>query len=383
MTEKLYYENAYTREFTASVKCVSFDESSYAVVLDKTAFFPEEGGQSADTGRIGEAAVLDVKEKNGIIFHYVDRPVELGEVLKCEVNFEERFEKMQCHTAEHIISGTFKRLYGLDNVGFHLGKNEVTMDINGVLTRDDLDRVELLANKAVFDNIPVTAYFPSSDELLMLEYRSKLELTENVRIVRIGDIDICACCAPHVSSTGEIGIIKLLDFEKHKGGLRIYMAAGYRALTDYKQKYANVRRISAMLCEPQETVADGVDRQIKETDRLRSELKSSRLELARLRAEQVAKTDGNHIVLFDGMSNDELREFCNCAHKKVGGILLALSGEDGEFRYAICSERKDLQAIVKNMNTYLGGRGGGRGILAQGTLYSSRGSIEEFFASVI
>ena len=218
MTEKLYYVDAYIKDFSAKVIDVVTDSRGIALVLDRTAFFPEEGGQSADTGYISDSSVLDVKERDGVIYHYVDKTLDVGTEAVCHINFDERFEKMQCHTAEHIISGAIHRLFGLDNVGFHLGKEEVTMDVNGYVTREQLDEVEMIVNRAVFDNVAVKTYFPSSRELTSLSYRSKLDLTENVRIVEVEGYDLCACCAPHVSRTGEIGLVKILDFEKHRGG---------------------------------------------------------------------------------------------------------------------------------------------------------------------
>ncbi len=379
MTKKLYYDDAYINEFSADVLSVTEEGCRYAVVLDRTAFFPEEGGQYADSGYIAGAPVSDVREIDGVIYHYTDEPVSVGASVHCSINFSERFSNMQCHSAEHILSGFFKRLYDLDNVGFHLGTHEVTMDINGALTREELDRVELLANEVVFANVPITAYFPSQEELSALSYRSKLDLTENVRIVKVGEYDTCACCAPHVASTGEIGLIKLLNFEKHKGGLRIYMAAGSRALDDYRDKLSNVQRISALLCEPQSTVADAVIRQLDETENLRRTLKNARMKIVAYEAEKIPVTSGNYVCFLDDMTSDELRELCNLAHSKVSGILLALSGKEGEYRYTACSDDPGFAETVRSANTALSGRGGGRGILAQGTFYTVKENIEKYF----
>ena len=199
MTEKLYYIDAYIKEFSATVTDVITDSRGVALVLDRTAFFPEEGGQSADTGYIAGARVTDARERDGVIYHYVDKPLEVGTKAECKIDFADRFEKMQCHTAEHIISGAIHKTFGLDNVGFHLGATEVTMDVNGYLTRDQLDEVEMIVNRAVFDNVAVKTYFPSVEELSSINYRSKLDLTENVRIVEVEGYDLCACCAPHVA----------------------------------------------------------------------------------------------------------------------------------------------------------------------------------------
>lgn len=379
MTEKLYYLDAYIKEFSATVHDLCEEGESLAVILDCTAFFPEEGGQSADSGFIGEAKVLDVREKDGVILHYVDRPLEKGRTYSCKIDFRERFEKMQCHTAEHIISGAVKRLYGFDNVGFHLGKTEVTMDINGVLTREQLDEIELISNRAVFDNVSVRAYFPDTEELARLNYRSKLDLTENVRIVEIDGYDMCACCAPHVLKTGEIGLIKILDFEKHRGGLRINIAAGYRALFDYREKYSNVQRVSAVFSEPQATVGEASESFRTSYEELKGKYKYTRLVLARLEAERIPTTKDSLVCLYPEMSMDELREFVNYSKSRVGGILVALSGEDGDYKYIMTSENIDLAPIYKSINAELSGRGGGRDNMIQGSFMADYSKISQYF----
>ena len=382
MTEKLYYLDAYIKEFEATVLESYEDKGRYAVVLDRTAFFPEEGGQSADTGVIGEAIVLDVKERDGIIYHFVDRDLKSGDVYSCKINFDERFEKMQCHTAEHIISGAINRIYGLDNVGFHLGAKEVTMDVNGYLTREQLDEIELIANRAVFDNVPVKAYFPSGEELSGLDYRSKLELTENVRIVAIEGYDTCACCAPHVGRTGEIGLIKILDFEKHRGGLRINIAAGYRALLDYREKYSNVLRASALLSEPQPTVAGALEALLRSYEDVKAKLKSARLANARYEAGLIPHTDGSFVGYYPECGMEELREIVNSAKGRVGRILVVLTGSDGEYKYIMTSEHIDLAPLYKQINADLCGRGGGRDNMIQGSFCSDLERIKQFFDKI-
>lgn len=379
MTEKLYYHDAYIKEFSAKVISVEQIVDRYAVVLDRTAFFPEEGGQSADSGYIGDIPVIHVEEKDGIIYHYTERPVEAVGTVECRLNFAERYDKMQCHTAEHLLCGFIHKLYGFENIGFHLGDDVVTMDISGVLTREELDHVEDLANDAVFANVEVMTFFPNPEDLPSLEYRSKLDITENVRIVKIGEYDSCACCAPHVARTGEIGLIKMLDFEKHRGGIRIYITAGKRALTDYRKKYKSVQKISALLSEPQDTTVDGVSRLLEAYENTKTALKQARLENAAISAQLIPKTDGNLVRLYRDMSVDELREVSNCAREKVGGLLVLLSGSEGDYKYVISSRDSDLSGFAKEMNAELSGRGGGRGNMIQGTLYSTFENIEKYF----
>ena len=380
MTEKLYYLDAYTKEFEATVLESYTDADKNVVILDRTAFFPEEGGQSADTGYIGDSRVLDVKEKGGVIRHYTDTILTIGEKVKCKIDFADRFEKMQCHTAEHIISGAIKRLHGLDNVGFHLGAYEVTMDVNGYLTREELDEIELIANRAVFDNVPVKTSFPSAEELATMNYRSKLDLTENVRIVEVEGYDLCACCAPHVAYTGEIGLIKILDFEKHRGGLRINIAAGYRALRDYREKYRNVLKISALFSEPQATVSTAAESFLSSYEELKAKLKASGLNNARLEAKMIPDTDGSLVCYYPDMNMDELRELVNCAKSKVSGILVALCGNEGDYKYIMTSNAIDLAPIYKRINADLSGRGGGRDNMIQGSFSADLDTVTRYFS---
>lgn len=379
MTEKIYYTDAYIKEFDAEIISVTacFD-GRFDVVLSATAFFPEEGGQSADSGFIGNSRVLHAYEENLTVHHITDTHPGEGAV-HCTIDFVDRFDKMQCHTAEHILCGIIHRLYGLENVGFHLGKDEITFDVDGVLTREDLDRVEMMANEAVFANIPIETSFPRPDELPMLTYRSKLELTENVRIVKIGEVDTCACCAPHVSRTGEIGLIKILDFEKHRGGLRIRMVAGSRAVLDYRTKYANIKEISALLSEPQHTTAEALGRLLSDFEETRARLKASRLELAREIAKREAGSEENAVFVFPEWTLDELREFSNTMIDRVGGILVTLCGSEGDYKYIISSKTVNLTQRIKEINGALTGRGGGKPGMVQGSFLTTEEEIRRYF----
>lgn len=378
MTEKLYYKDAYIKEFDAVVLSVTACEGGFDVVIDRTAFFPEEGGQSADTGYIGDARVNYVYESNGIVHHITDQTVALGE-QRCKVDFDTRFEKMQCHTAEHILCGIIHRLFGFENVGFHLGEDEVTFDVDGVLDREQLDRVEKHANEAVFANIRVETSFPTSVHLAGIEYRSKLDITEGVRLVRIGDVDTCACCAPHVSFTGEIGIIKVLDFMKHRGGTRIWMVAGSRALKDYRKRYENIKRISAMLCTPQLETADTLESYIADSEAAKQSLKLARMKIAELKAQMVESTSGNAVFLLSDFTISELIAFSNIANNRVEGITVALSGVEGDYKYVISSASVDLRAMAKDINSALCGRGGGRAEMIQGSFASRLEEIKAYF----
>ena len=378
MTEKLYYKDAYIKEFSARVVSCEPKDGGYAVVLDRTAFFPEEGGQKSDGGKISDATVIRVYEEGGIIYHITDSPCECGEA-SCSLKFDERFDKMQNHTAEHIVSGIIHRLFGFDNVGFHLSDDEVTLDTSGVLTDEQLSELERLANEAVFANIPVTVYFPKGDEAASLEYRAKLEITENLRLVKIGDIDLCACCAPHVSHTGECGMIKILEYMKHRGGMRIWIAAGRRAFSDYVEKQNNIKKISAMMSVPRGESAAAVERFIKSQEQLKYELKIAKQRLAEALADTVAPTASNAVYLLDGLDKDDMSAFVNKAISKVGGILVALCGTDGDYKYLIVSKSRDLRPIIKEANLSLSGRGGGKPEAVQGSFAAALEDIKEYF----
>ena len=248
MTEKLFYEDSHRTEFTAKVISCEEAKDGFCVVLDQTAFFPEGGGQYADTGILGNTEVTDVHEKNDVIFHSVTAPLEVGSIVSGKINWKERFEKMQQHTGEHIVSGIVHERFGYNNVGFHLGADYCTMDFDGPISKAQLKEIETEANEAVYRNLEVEVLYPSKEELKDMDYRSKIEIEGQVRIVKIPGYDVCACCAPHVKTTGEIGAVKLVSMVSYKGGERITMLCGRRAMRDYEKKDAMTKEISTMLC---------------------------------------------------------------------------------------------------------------------------------------
>ena len=248
-TRKLYYEDVHQTDFTAVVmECVpDKEEGYYRIVLDASAFFPEEGGQSADKGTLNGQEVLDVSIKQGILYHKAACELPAGTRVTGHVDWNRRFDFMQQHSGEHMISGFMHSHFGLENVGFHLSDREVTLDMNGEVSLEQLRLIEQEANAYVWKNLPVNISWPSSEELLSLNYRSKLALTENVRIVEIPGVDLCACCAPHVDTTGQIGLIKVVNVQSHRGGVRINILCGDRALADYTEKQDSVWAISSLL----------------------------------------------------------------------------------------------------------------------------------------
>ena len=379
-TEKLYYKDAYIHEFDATVVSLEEKDGKYLALLDKSAFFPEAGGQYSDKGYIGDAEVVDVQENGDVLVHYLKKPLNVNETYHCKLDFEDRLEKMRAHTAEHILSGIFHKLYGVENTGFHLGASEVTFDTSLVITKDQLELVERLANEAVIRNLAITEYYPTPEELPSLTYRSKLDLTENVRIVYIEDTDACACCAPHVRSTGEIGFIKILDAVKHKGGSRIRMLAGKKAYEYVSSLARETGAVSVLLSSPQTEISKDVERLLEAKYETEERLLARERELAALYSESVPETEGNFVLLCGTLDMEALRNIANSAGDRVGGALVLLSGSEGAYRYVIKYSKDDFKAFLNGANSALLGKGGGRPPMAQGSFSAQLSDIKKHFA---
>ncbi|MBQ8690049.1 MAG: alanyl-tRNA editing protein [Clostridia bacterium] len=379
MTEKLYYKDSYIKSFTATVLSCERSEGGFTVILDRTAFFPEEAGQYCDRGEISGVEVFSVTEEDGVILHKVTSPLAVGQEVEGNILFDERFEKMQCHSAEHILSGLFHSKFGLENVGFHLGAEDVTMDISAPLSWESLMEIERMANEVVFENVPITEIYPTPEELGKIEYRSKLDLTENVRIVKIGEYDSCACCAPHVKHTGEIGSIKILDAVKLRGGMRIFITAGRRAYGVYRAMYKNLAAISRALSVPKLDTAPAVTRLLEAYEEKKTECKAARLAYFEREAELVERTAENAVIVFSDATAEELRAFANIAVTRVGGVLVLLAGAEPEYKYIIASASVNLREEVRKINAALCGKGGGTPSMVQGSLCAALDEIKEYF----
>lgn len=385
MTEKLYYSDSYLFDFSAKVIDVTEDNGRKAVILDKTAFFPEGGGQPGDEGIIDGMAVVDVQEKNGIILHYVkgDISCKAGDAVVGRVDSKLRFERMQAHSGEHIVSGVAHRLFGVENVGFHMIDLVMTVDFDKVLTKEQIAQIESEANDWVYKNVKIDAEIVPPEKLEALQYRSKLDLRENVRIVTIEGCDMCACCAPHVARTGEIGIIKLLTCVSHRGGVRLTMICGAKALKDYACKHSDVMSISDMLKAPNDATPAAVAELL---EKLTEEKRKTALQRQKL-YDHIAKgleCSESSIVLFaDDLSPDELRELAELCKTKTKKIMAVFSGnEEQGYAFAIASESVKLRALSKDINIRLNGRGGGRDEMLQGRVVAGENEIRKYFAEL-
>ena len=376
MTEKLFYEDSHLKQFTAVVQECLKSGDRYQVVLNRTAFFPEGGGQYADTGMLEAVHVLDVQEKDGTIYHLTDGELIPGTEVTGRIDWEERFMKMQQHTGEHIVSGLVHARFGYRNVGFHLGTTDCTMDFNGEIKKEELLEIELEANKAVIQNLDVIVTYPSVEELESLEYRSKIEIEGQVRIVTIPGYDVCACCAPHVSKTGEIGQIKLTNVQRYKGGVRVTMLCGFRALADYNRKLQAARQISAALCAKEDETAEAVVHLQAECAQWKQRVLNLQKDLLSYKAKEVDDTE-DAVCLFEPELEGEAPRFLMNQVLDAGhGVCAVFSGgKDENYRYVIGSRQLDLRKLVKELNMKFQGRGGGKPEMVQGSLHGKQDEL--------
>lgn len=384
MTIKLYDRDSHLSRFTATLlDCAPVGEGRFRLLLDQTAFFPEGGGQPADTGTLtaGETVVnvLDAQETPDGILHITDGPLPLGHVDGA-IDWAKRFERMQCHSGEHIVSGLAHSKFGCTNVGFHLGEDEVILDFDKELTAEQIRELEDEANRIVWENRWLSAEYPDPAVLKDLDYRSKLDLRENVRIVIIEGCDTCACCAPHVDYTGEIGLIKLTSWMRHRGGVRIWMAAGVRALRDYQAKHESVAAISAALSVKQPEVVQGVERLKQVLADREYALTGAKRALAAEKIRAMPETEGNLCLFEEDLDPNTLRSLVNAGVEKCGGICAAFTGSDEKgYRYVMGSRTVDLRAESKTIHGALGGKGGGQPGMIQGSVPATRKDIETYF----
>ncbi len=375
MTEKLYDIDSHQIEFTATVEDSYESENGFITILDRTAFFPEGGGQLSDIGTINDANVSDVQINGDEIYHYTSRLFEKGETVTGVIDWNRRFDFMQQHSGEHIVSGVAHKLFGCENVGFHLSTDIVTLDFDKPLTREQILVIEAKANEAIFNNSKIITYYPDKETLNSLVYRSKKEIEGAVRIVEVEGVDACACCAPHVREAAEIGIIKLLDSEKLRGGVRIEMKCGRRALADYNQKYDNLHKISGLLAIKQHEAADGVERLLQNISDLKFKITGLKRQIMDSKIAEFKNTADKTCVFEEDLEIKELQIFADSLYKLHGGIRGVFSGKDNEYCFAICGDATELDAYFKEFKTKFTVRGGGRNGMVQGTVFASQQEI--------
>ncbi len=386
-TVKLYDADAYATEFEALVLACEEKEwnkqKAYEVILDQTLFFPEEGGQTPDRGSLGGAKVLDVQIKEDVIYHILSLPLSQGEKVAGKIDWQHRFSNMQQHSGEHIFSGLVHSRFGYDNVGFHLSDNIVTMDFNGVLTKEDVEQLELSVNQVIAKNLSIQAEYPDKAVLEQLEYRSKIEIAGAVRIVTIDGVDVCACCAPHVKQTGEIGMFKVISVQSHRGGVRISFFCGYRALEDYKNKSNILSEMISLLSEPQENILEAVTKLKESNQDLKYEIGSMKRKIMADKVAAVPK-EQEHVMFFeDDLDALVMRETVNQLTQKHQGFCGIFAGTDKEgYRFVIGSSQKDCKVLLDDFRKEVEVRGGGSPVMVQGTMMGERKQLEKVLESL-
>lgn len=378
-TEKLYYADPFLKDFTATVLSCEAGKGGYLVTLDRTAFYPEGGGQPADHGTMNGLTVTDVHEKNGVIFHTVENSVEIGENVDCTIDWARRFDHMQQHSGEHILSGILCRDYHCDNVGFHMGADTVTIDYNAELTWQQVLAAEEEANRAIWADTPVEITYPSPAELEQLDYRSKKALTGQVRIVTFPGADCCACCGTHVLRAGQVGIIKVLSCQKFRSGVRMEILCGERAWRYLSGTYDQARAVGQQLSVKPLDAAAAVERLEAELTAAKQRMTELEDQLFSLRAQ--ALTDRGDLLLLEPPTRpDGARKLADAAAKASGGLAAVFAGAESSYVYALVqADGADISPLVKRLNAALSGRGGGRNGFAQGSVQADRTAICDFF----
>lgn len=381
MTEKLYYLDSHLFEFTAIVSDIINADGKTQIILDKTAFFPEGGGQQCDTGCISDLKVVAVSEKDEIIYHTVESPcgISIGDEVFCKIDKATRFSRMQAHSGEHIVSGIAHSLYGVNNVGFHMDELLMTVDFDKPLSKDDIIIIENKANECVFDNVKVTARLVENDKLRDIDFRSKIDFPGPARIVEIEGVDKCACCAPHVNFTGEIGIIKILSCISHRGGVRLTMICGNAALSDYQSKHRQTLNIASLLCA-RHTETDLAVEQLTEANKeLKYKINEEKSRYISYIASEFTENKAVLSHIYSDLSMDEIRELSNLIKDKSEKAVLLFSGNDVDgYSYCLFAETVDIRALIKDINSSLNGTGGGRPPMAQGKVRAIRTEIEGY-----
>ena len=378
-TEKLYYTDPFLTTFTAKVLSCEAGKGGYLVTLDRTAFYPEGGGQPADHGTLGGIAVTDVHEKDGVVIHTVEKAVEIGENVTGSIDWARRFDHMQQHSGEHILSGILCHNYHCDNVGFHLGADTVTIDYNTDISWEEALAAEYQANQVIWADAPVEITYPSPAELEQLDYRSKKALTGKVRIVTFPEADCCACCGTHVLRAGQVGIIKVLSCQKFRSGVRMEILCGERAWRYLSGTYDQAHAVGQHLSvKPLEAAAA--------VERLTEELTAAKARMAELEGEVFSHKaheycgKGDVVLVEPPLRPDGVRRLADAVARECGGLAAVFAGEDGRYNYALVrADGADIAPLVKAMNAALTGRGGGRSGFAQGSVQADADTIHAFF----
>ncbi len=379
-TEKLYYQDCHLDAFDAQVVSCEAKDQFWEIVLDRTAFYPEGGGQASDVGTLSGVNVIHVSDEGEQVIHLCDGPLSIGHTVHGQIDYARRFDLMQQHTGEHIISGLIHAKYGCHNTGFHMGSDVITIDFDGEVPASDLPELERRANEALWKNIPLKIWVPSPEELPDVTYRTKRALPWPVRIVQVPGYDSCACCGVHVAATGEVGLIKLLSCIRFRTGVRIEMICGQRALdylsSAYEQNLQVSRAFSAKLME----TGAAAEKMNETVEALKFQIGSLRQQIFEGIAES-CRDAGDVLIFEEDLDSNNVRRLADLVAERCGGTAAVLSGSDsGGYSYCLVTRNGDLRSFVKEMNAALNGRGGGKPEFQQGSLRAPKQEICAYFS---
>ena len=378
-TRKLYYEDCHLSRFTARVLSCEETPKGYAVILDATAFYPEGGGQAADTGTLNGVAVLHTREEGEAVVHLCRQPLAVGETVEGCIDYGPRFLRMQQHTGEHIVSGIINRRFGFHNVGFHMGVSSITIDFDGPVPPAQLPCIEAEANGAIWQNLSVRCWVPSPEELPGVFYRTKKALPWPVRIVQVPGFDSCACCGVHVASTGEVGLVKLLSAVPFKGGTRIEMACGAQAMDILNTVFDQNRQVSQAFSAKLNETGEAARRMNEVLSRQKYRIAQLERQIFQTIAADCAGR-GDVLRFEEGLDSTAVRELADAIAETCGGTASVFSGTEAEgYAFCLVTREGDLRQLGKDMVKALNGRGGGKPICQQGRVQAAKADIEAFF----
>lgn len=368
MTERLYDYDSYSFEFEAEITDAFVKDGKNIAVLDRTCFFPEGGGQPSDTGKIGSLNVSYVFEEDGNVYHCTDSLAEKNTKALCRIDFDRRFLFMQIHSGEHILSGRIQSLFGIKNVGFHIGNGFNTIDLDKELSEEMVRKAEIETNMAIWKNEPVKSYYPSKEELEKLPLRKKSVTDKPLRVVIAGTSDVCACCGTHVARTAEIGLVKIIKHEKYKGGTRITFLCGSQALEDYEKKNALLKEAGKIFSLPPEDVMKGIGKLKSSLEEEKAKTAALCEKLVSVRASEIIKGMDEkkaYVGIEDGFSAKELLMLSEKITSAEESSVF-LFGDD-KFVFA-SSSGMDMRQLASSMAKEFKTRGGGRPSMVQGAI---------------
>lgn len=385
MTEKLYYQDVFLKEFSATVQSVRERNGKIEIVLDQTAFYPEGGGQLADSGwlKLSDGSmigVFEVQEEDGEIWHTISmqEQIQEGTEITGIINWDLRFDHMQQHSGEHIVSGMICSAFDCNNVGFHMGEDIVTIDYDTRISFEQILEIEAKANEYIWEDHEFVELWPSEEELKQMEYRSKKELEGDVRITSFPGADSCACCGTHVASSGQVGMVKFLSAKNFREGTRLELLCGKRAFDYLSMNYTENKAVAVKLSTSEQNTSEYVGKLLEEHLKERTAAQIAEEELLKKWAANFPKGE-KIFVIEDWMSPKQARQLADLAADQCQMVAVFAKNGDG-YQYSVIARNTDISAFIKEMNQVLNGRGGGRDGFAQGSVNVRRKQIAAYLS---